>query len=31
MQRGEVWFVEFPFEEGNGVSNSPVVVLDENV
>lgn len=31
MQRGEVWFVEFPFEEGSGASNRPVVVLDENV
>jgi hypothetical protein len=29
--RGEVWFVEFPFEEDNTkTTNRPVIVLDEN-
>jgi hypothetical protein len=29
--RGEVWFVEFPFEEDNNkTTNRPVIVLDEN-
>lgn len=30
MNRGEVWFVEFPVEEIEGkTTNRPVVVLDE--
>lgn len=29
MNRGEVWFVEFPYEENDKIiSNRPVVVLD---
>lgn len=32
MQKGEVWFVEFPLEEDpNRILNRPVIVLDENV
>lgn len=32
MQKGEVWFVEFPLEEDpNRILNRPVVVLDENI
>lgn len=31
MQKGEVWFVEFPLEEDNSKTlNRPVVVLDDN-
>ena len=31
MNKGEVWFVEFPLEEDNSQTiNRPVVVLDEN-
>lgn len=31
MNKGEVWFVEFPLEEDNvQIINRPVVVLDEN-
>ena len=31
MQKGEVWFVEFPLEEDSTqILNRPVVVLDEN-
>lgn len=31
MNKGEVWFVEFPLEEDNAKSiNRPVIVLDEN-
>jgi mRNA-degrading endonuclease toxin of MazEF toxin-antitoxin module len=31
FNRGEVWFVEFPFEEDNTkTTNRPVIVLDEN-
>ena len=31
MQKGEVWFVEFPSEEDNSKTlNRPVVVLDDN-
>ena len=32
MQKGEVWFVEFPLEEDpNLILNRPVIVLDENI
>ncbi len=32
MNRGEVWFVEFPLEEDPiKTLNRPVVVLDENL
>lgn len=32
MNKGEVWFVEFPLEEDpNRILNRPVVVLDENI
>ncbi len=32
MQKGEVWFVEFPLEEDpNRILNRPVIVLDENI
>ena len=32
MNKGEVWFVEFPLEEDESKSiNRPVVVLDENI
>lgn len=32
MQRGEVWFVEFPMEEDESkIINRPVVILDENI
>lgn len=32
MNRGEVWFVEFPLEEEpSRILNRPVVVLDENL
>lgn len=32
MQKGEVWFVEFPLEEDNSKTlNRPVVVLDDNM
>lgn len=32
MNKGEVWFVEFPLEEDESKSiNRPVIVLDENV
>ena len=32
MQKGEVWFVEFPLEEDpTRILNRPVVVLDENI
>lgn len=32
MQKGEVWFVEFPLEEDQSrILNRPVVVLDEDV
>ena len=32
MNKGEVWFVEFPLEEDPGrILNRPVVVLDENL
>ena len=32
MNRGEVWFVEFPLEEEpTRIINRPVVVLDENI
>ena len=32
MNKGEVWFVEFPLEEDENKSiNRPVVVLDENL
>ena len=32
MNKGEVWFVEFPLEEDpNRILNRPVVVLDENL
>lgn len=32
MNRGEVWFVEFPIEEDNNKTiNRPVIVLDENL
>ena len=32
MNKGEVWFVEFPLEEDECKSiNRPVVVLDENI
>lgn len=31
MQKGEVWFVEFPLEEDNSKTlNRPVVVIDDN-
>ena len=31
MNKGEVWFVEFPLEEDNSKTiNRPVIVLDEN-
>lgn len=31
MQKGEVWFLEFPLEEDNSKTlNRPVVVLDDN-
>ena len=31
MNKGEVWFVEFPLEEDNTqIINRPVIVLDEN-
>lgn len=30
MQKGEVWFVEFPLEEDPSITiNRPVIVLDE--
>ena len=32
MNKGEVWFVEFPLEEDESKSiNRPVIVLDENI
>ena len=32
MNKGEVWFVEFPLEEDPGkFLNRPVIVLDENL
>lgn len=32
MNKGEVWFVEFPLEEDESKTiNRPVVVLDENI
>ena len=32
LNKGEVWFVEFPLEENpNRILNRPVVVLDENL
>ena len=32
MNKGEVWFVEFPLEEDpSRILNRPVVVLDENL
>ena len=32
MEKGEVWFVEFPLEEDKTqIINRPVVVLDENI
>ena len=32
MQKGEVWFVEFPLEEDpSRILNRPVVILDESV
>lgn len=32
MNKGEVWFVEFPLEEDSSrILNRPVVVLDENL
>lgn len=32
MNKGEVWFVEFPLEEDETkILNRPVVVLDENI
>ena len=32
VQKGEVWFVEFPMEEDpNRILNRPVIVLDENL
>lgn len=32
MQKGEVWFVEFPLEEDPSITiNRPVIVLDENL
>lgn len=32
MNKGEVWFVEFPLEEDkNRSTNRPVIVLDENI
>lgn len=32
MNKGEVWFVEFPYDDDPGkTANRPVVVLDENV
>lgn len=32
MNKGEVWFVEFPLEENpDKILNRPVVVLDENL
>ncbi len=32
MEKGEIWFVEFPLEENsNAIINRPVIVLDENI
>lgn len=32
VQKGEVWFVEFPLEEDpERILNRPVIVLDENI
>ena len=32
LNKGEVWFVEFPLEKNpNRILNRPVVVLDENL
>ena len=31
MNKGEVWFVEFPLEESTRTLNRPVIVLDENI
>ena len=32
MEKGEVWFVEFPLEEDKTqIINRPVVILDENI